>query len=139
MNMPTIDQIARTIDELVHNSALDPFEIDARLYVCDIDGAYLLSQGDNPYQLLEETEKPDNITAMALVVCGYACPHDPSNEKQRPSEHPDRERIRLVTCFDSSGSVKSIMRRADKADQVEDLGSEGEGQLRYALEDWWEE
>jgi hypothetical protein len=134
----TIDKVATTVDELVHRTADDQFEMKARLYGCDPDGAYILGEGDDPYDLLWVTDKPENIDAMALVVTGWASPYNGEDKDNMvaPSKHPERIRIRLVTCLGYEGFA-TIMRRADKPEEVTNMGDEGEGALRDALEAWW--
>ena len=131
--MTTIGTIAKTIDELVHRSTDEPFEIYSRLYGCDDDGAYLLAQHSSPYDLLLATERPKQLNAMALVVVGWA---SPDGSDLPPSQHPERFRMRLVNCL-SGDDFAVVMRRADKPDQAEDLGNQGQGALRDAMEAWW--
>ena len=130
----SITAIAKTIDELVHKTSADPFTLSALLYGCDDDGAYLLSSGDNPYELLETTSRPDSLNAVALVITGFAAPNN--DGEIRPSEHPERIRVRLVNCMSAEGFT-TIMRRANTPDEVEDMGSDGIGAIREAIEDWW--
>lgn len=134
----TIDKIATTVDELVHRTADDPFQMEARLYGCDPDGAYLLGENSDAYALLWGTNKPENIDAMALVVTGWASPYKGKDKDNMvaPSKHPERIRIRLVTCVGHEGFA-TVMRRADNPDEAESMGNDGEGALRNALEAWW--
>lgn len=132
-----ITAMARTIDDLVHNHTNDPFEIDALLYACDNDGAYLLGSNPDPYELLQETQRPSYINAVALVMLGYASPHDPNKPSNiRPSQHPERYRIRIVTMKTIDGFC-NIMRREDDPDEPQDLGGGGEGAICEALDEWW--
>jgi hypothetical protein len=71
---------------------------------------------------------------MAFVVTGWASPT--TDNDTPPSQHPERIRIRLVTAVGYDGFA-TVMRRADQPDEVEDMGDEGEGALRDALEAWW--
>lgn len=135
---PTIQQVALTIDEMVTNTpSNDPFDMEATLFGCDHDGAYILASGGDPYSVLADTPKPSKITAMALLVTGWASPHN-GDDDVRPSQHPERIRIRLVTAVGYDGFA-TVMRRADKPNEVEEMGSEGTGALRDALADWWEQ
>ena len=111
-----ITAMAMTIDDLVHNHADDPFQIDALLYACDNDGAYLLGSNPNPYELLEETERPSYINAVALVMVGYASPHKPESPNVRPSQHPERMRVRIVTMKTIDGFA-NIMGREDDPEE----------------------
>ena len=133
-----ITAMAMTIDDLVHNHTDDPFNIDALLYACDNDGAYLLGKNPNPYELLEETERPSYINAVALVMVGYASPHNPESPNVRPSQHPERMRVRIVTMKTIDGFA-NIMRREDDPDEAQDLGGDGVGAICDALNEWWEQ
>lgn len=133
-----ITAMAMTIDDLVHNHADDPFQIDALLYACDNDGAYLLGSNPNPYELLEETERPSCINAVALVMVGYASPHNPESPNVRPSQHPERMRVRIVTMKTIDGFA-NIMRREDDPEERQDLGGDGVGAICDALNEWWEQ
>ncbi len=130
----SISTIAKTIDELVHKTSADPFTMSALLYGCDNDGAYLLSSGDNPYELLEMTSRPDSLNAVALVITGFASPIN--DENIPPSKHPKRIRVRLVNCMSAEGFT-TIMRRANTPDEIEDMGNDGIGAIREAIEEWW--
>ena len=133
-----ITAMAMTIDDLVHNHTDDPFNIDALLYACDNDGAYLLGKNPNPYELLEETERPSCIIAVAVVMVGYASPHNPESPNVRPSQHPERMRVRIVTMKTIDG-FSNIMRREDEPDEAQDLGGDGVGAICDALNEWWEQ
>ena len=135
--MTTVTQIAKTIDEIVANTpSNDPFSMEATLFGCDDDGAYILASGRDPYEVLCDTPKPSKITAMAFVVTGWASPLNENGDDVLPSQHPDRIRIRLVTAVGYDGFA-TVMRRADQPDEVNDMGEEGTGALRDALEAWW--
>jgi hypothetical protein len=135
--MTTITAIAKTVDELVHRTIDDPFDVFPRIYACDPDGAYILGEDTNPYELLWKTAKPENLTAMALVVTGWASPHKAGEDSDvAPSKHPERVRVRIVTCVGMDGFA-TIMRRANEPDEAEDLGDGGEGAIRDAMEAWW--
>jgi hypothetical protein len=131
--MTTVTAIAKTIDELVHRTADDKFQMDARLYGCDPDGAYLLGESPNPYDLLECIDRPEQLDAVALVVTGYA---SPEGDDIPPSQHPERMRIRLVVCKGIDG-FSNIMRNEANPDEVKDLGDGGVGVMRDAIEEWW--
>jgi len=86
--MPTIAELATAVDEIVHRTADDKFDITATLFGCDNDGAYILGSQGDPYELLWRTNRPDHINAIALVVTGWASPTD--DEDIAPSKHPER-------------------------------------------------
>ena len=131
--MTTVTAIAKTVDELVHRTAADKFQMDARLYGCDPDGAYLLGEAPNPYDLLDYINRPEHLDAVALVVTGYA---SPEGDNIPPSQHPERMRIRLVVCKGIDG-FSNIMRNEANPDEVKDLGDGGVGVMRDAVEAWW--
>ena len=134
--MTTITQIAKTVDEIVHRTAPDKFGMEATLFGCDDDGAYLLGVDNNPYELLWGSKRPDHIKAIALVVTGWASPYKDDSDNVLPSQHPERIRIRMVVCKGIDG-FSTILRRADQPDEAEDMGDEGMGSLRDAMEAWW--
>lgn len=131
--MTTITAIAKTVDELVHRTAEDKFEMDARLYGCDPDGVYLLGEALNPYDLLDYINRPEHLDAVALVFTGYA---SPEVDNIVPSQHPERIRTRLVVCKGIDG-FSNIMRNEDNPDEVKDMGDGGFGVMRDAIEAWW--
>jgi hypothetical protein len=89
--------------------------------------------------LLEETKRPSYINAVALVMVGYASPHNPENpDGIRPSQHPERMRVRIVTMKTIDGFA-NIMRREDDPDEFQDLGGDGQGAICDALNEWWEQ
>ncbi len=134
--MTTLTQIAKTVEEIVHRTAPDKFGMEATLLGCDDDGAYLLGVNGDPYELLWTSNRPDHIKAIALVVTGWASPFKENEGNVPPSQHPDRIRIRMVVCKGIDG-FSTVMRRADQPDEVEDMGDEGQGSLRDAMEAWW--
>lgn len=135
----TITEIATAVDELVHRTADDPFEIDATLYGNFPDGIRKMGYFPDPYALLELTSRPSELDAVALVVTGWASPHVGNDDDSvRPSQHPERIRVRIVACKSIDG-FSTVMRRADTPDEVEDMGSEGVGAMRDAMEAWWAE
>ena len=133
--MTTTTAIAIAVDELVHRTADDKFEIDATLYANFSDGLHLIAEGIDPYAVLELTSRPKEIDAVALVVTGWASPHN-GDDSVRPSQHPERIRVRIVACMGIDG-FSTVMRRADIPDEVEDMGGGGTGAMRDAMEAWW--
>lgn len=131
--MTTISAIAHKVNEIVARETDDPFEFETRLYGCDPDGVYLLGEDSDPYELIWGTPRPNGLTAVALVATGWASPtHDGA---VRPSEHPERIRVRLVACKGMDSFI-SLMTKADEpAEPIEQ--EDGEGALRDALEAWW--
>jgi hypothetical protein len=134
--MTTITQLAKAVDEIVHRTAPDKFGMEATLFGCDDAGAHLLGVNGDPYELLWASNRTDNIKAIALVVTGWASPIEDDGNDVPPSKHPERVRIRLVVCKGIDG-FSTVMRRADTPDEVQDMGDEGTGSLRDAMEAWW--
>ena len=129
---PTLSQVAHKVNEIVARETDDPFEFETRLYGCDPDGVYLLGEDSDPYELIWGTPRPNGLTAVALVATGWA---SPNYDGVRPSEHPERIRVRIVACKGMDSFV-SLMTKADEPDDVHEEGA-GEGGLRDALEAWW--
>ena len=129
---PTLSQVAHKVNDLVARDASDPVEFETRLYGCDPDGVYLLGEDSDPYELIWGTPRPNGLTAVALVATGWA---SPNYDGVRPSEHPERIRVRIVACKGMDSFV-SLMTKADEPDDVHEEGA-GEGGLRDALEAWW--
>lgn len=138
-----ITTMARTIDTIVERETGDNrFNIDAILYGCDNDGAYLIESGhDDPYDVIAVADRPSDLIGAALVVCGWASPYsqDDRDNPVRPSEHPSRIRVRVVVCITDQG-FSTMIRRADcdqQADQTVILSEQPQGALAQVLSDWW--
>jgi len=130
--MTTLTAIAHTVNDKVCRDMDDHYNFEARLYGCDPDGVYLLGTDGDPYDLLANTPRPVGLTAVALVATGWA---SPISDEGRPSEHPERIRVRIVACK-GMDSFTTLMAREDTPEAT-DMGDEGEGGLRDALEAWW--
>lgn len=134
--MTTITQIASTIDELVHRELGDIFDMDARLYVTDPDGAWMIGESHDPYELFygdTAVSIPRGATAMGFVCTGWGAPI--SDGFTPPSQSPNRVRIRITVAYDGFDWT-SIMRREGEntPDIMEDAGV---GRLADAIEEWW--
>ena len=127
------------------------FELDkARLYVMPaaregaasdefaLDDIVLLDQDENPYRLLRRTRHHLPIVAGCLVATGWCAPFclDDEVDARPPSEHPQRQRVRLTVAVTDSG-IASVMRQGDRPDVVHSLPSRGMGDLPDVLEAWW--
>jgi hypothetical protein len=110
----------------------------ARLYVLDTDGGLRLeAEDENPYDLLVVCPRADDVRAAVLVVTGWAAPLGADGQAAcRPSEHPERERIRLGIGVADEGIV-TLMRRASEPGEVMTMGERGVGDIPDALDVWW--
>jgi hypothetical protein len=68
-----------------------------------------LGEGEHPLDHLLGFVAPASWVAMGLVCYGWASP--PAGG--RPSEHPDRQRVRVVTLLDRSGDERSTATMED--------------------------
>ena len=97
--------------------------------------AKVASAGD-AYQLLDDTEMPADVYAVALVTWGWAAPINPTTGHPDgvPSEHPERRRVRLICTQDDTGRGFSRLHFVDTGENVEDNG-EARGPIADALAD----
>lgn len=63
-----------------------------------------LEAGEHPLDHLLGFVAPESWSALGLVCYGWA---SPPSEEGRPSEHPDRLRVRVVTLLDRSGDERA--------------------------------
>ena len=82
-------------------------------------GFRVLAQGEHPLDHLLGFVAPASWSGIGLVCFGWASP--PSGEA-RPSEHPDRRRVRVVTLLDRSGDERATA-RLDDGTVVDEPGS----------------
>ena len=69
-------------------------------------GFRVLEPGEHPLDHLLGFVAPPSWSALGLVCYGWASP--PSEDGTgRPSEHPDRRRVRVVTLLDRSGDERA--------------------------------
>jgi hypothetical protein len=148
--------IARLVEARLHDTlpdaVPDPFRLPRcrllgvaivdpdRLLACDDSALRLDFLGDarNVYDLLDSAAGSIArlYDAAVLVTTGWAAPFDPDGRLTgRPSNHPQRRRIRLVVAVDDDG-VSSVLRFADDPDHPVDPGA-GEGMLAESLADLW--
>lgn len=134
--MTTITQIASTIDELVHRELGDLFDMDARLYVTDPDGAWMIGQSHDPYEMFDgdtAVTRPRGATAVGFVCTGWAAP----TTDMPPSQSPARIRVRITVAYNGS-EWTTVMRR--EGENTPDIMEEaGVGMLADAIEFWWAE
>jgi hypothetical protein len=144
--MSTSLAVARAVDLLVHDDLADPFTLaQARLYVADNDETLtqfaVLDEDENPYRLLMRTRHHRPLGAGCLVVTGWCAPM--SDDEQvaladivRPSEHPERQRVRVSVAITKDG-IASVMRQSDDPHKVCEMPARGAGDLPDVLESWW--
>jgi hypothetical protein len=132
--MTTISNIASTIDDLVHRELGQAFDMSARLYATDPDGAWLIGSADDPYDLFDAT-RPRGTTAVGFVCTGWAAPTDDGDTP--PSQNPERVRIRITVAYNGS-EWTTIMRRQD-TDETMVMEEAGVGRLADAIANWWDE
>ncbi|HVF32494.1 MAG TPA: hypothetical protein VM933_05615 [Acidimicrobiales bacterium] len=68
-------------------------------------GFRVLEAGEHPLDHLLGFVAPESWSAIGLVCYGWASP--PSEAGARPSEHPERRRVRVVSLLDRSGDERA--------------------------------
>lgn len=142
----TTSEIAKEIEEVFHteSDSETPFELGcARLYGVDVSKGKptlsLIGEDEDVYDLISD----ENRALMAgayewalIVTTGWASPLNADGEAEgRPSEHPQRRRVRLA-CIASGKGVASVLRFADEPnDPITDEG-QAVGSLADALQDF---
>jgi hypothetical protein len=93
-----------------------------------------ISQGRDIYQVLEKLS--DDASGLiwdyiAVTTQGWAAPiKNNDSDDTRPSEHPDRIRVFLVSIVNSSREIISILQLENKEPEVDSTGT---GDLADAL------
>ncbi len=143
-------EIAEAIDKKLHGLLKQekppaPFSIkQARLYgvnvKSDCELASLCLIGENPdiYDLMSEVHHARTAKLFHyffFVTTGWAAPigdnGEPSDE--RPSEHPQRRRVRLLLVGSESGEVITVLRFGDNPEEMEIQDENGKGELMNSL------
>ncbi|HUP87163.1 MAG TPA: hypothetical protein VM143_16030 [Acidimicrobiales bacterium] len=70
-------------------------------------GFRVLGAGEHPLDHLLGFVAPPSWTAVGLVCFGWASPPAADGGSGRPSEHPDRRRVRVVTLLDRRGDERA--------------------------------
>ncbi len=100
--------------------------------------------GRDIYTLLENKNakiKLTNKKSFGIITCGWAAPIDNMKNNEdfpRPSEHPERIRVRLVVCADYNG-VASVMRFQNKKNEIVTDEGQAKGSLADAINKLMEE
>lgn len=63
-----------------------------------------LDEGEHPLDHLLGFVAPESWSALGLVCYGWA---SPASDEGRPSEHPERRRVRVVSLLDRSGDERA--------------------------------
>lgn len=96
---------------------------------------WCVAEGD-PYDFLDWVRVDDTVDAVALAVTGWAFPPEaPETWRGRPSQHPQRVRVRSVVVVTADGRQCAAIRRRDSGDLLVD--STGEGPMMRALLSVW--
>lgn len=147
--LPPLSDLARLVEQRLHES-IGTFSMDgARLYGVTLDGATFdarfrlsfLAQHPDVYELLEAPSSAlgKMFDAAAIVTTGWAAPLGPDGEPEGPpSEHEMRRRVRLVVVVADPGAA-SVLRFEDSPeddDVVVDAGS-ASGALASAIDSFW--
>lgn len=75
--------------------------------------------------------------AFGLVTTGWAAPTVDGNDNDvKPSEHPERVRVRLFSFCDTDGRVTSSLRFANKEGEVTYDENQARGSMRDAMLDF---
>lgn len=99
-------------------------------------------QGNDIYDLLGDSYTADiarTSTYIAVLTCGWAAPVEPGDddfdEFIQPSEHPRRRRVRLVITASRHKGVASVLRFADKPNEIMLDEDKAKGSLADAIHD----
>ena len=120
----------------------DPYHMaSAELYAVDeIGDAVKIDQHPNVYGLIAENvgEIPDHATAVVVVTTGWAAPLNENGEVEgAPSEHAQRERVRLSVYVPRDAAPVSVVMFASGRETVTDE-NHATGTLADAIaEMWW--
>ena len=102
----------------------------ASIYYLDVLGEpELLGNHGDIYHLLEDESVVEALLAFKsprflILTCGWASPLDNNDESMKPSQHPDRKRVRLSIAVDDKNIISVIRFKDDKSNpQTETNGS----------------
>ena len=142
---PTAALIAQCFDRLLQTELGSIFELDmARLYAIpkNQNQEIFLAMAENPYELMMTHSRPADTIGGCLVVTGWASPLEsasdtPPNQEIRPSEHPQRQRVRVCVAI-CEDEIATVMRTSDQPDDAKQMSERGMGGIPDVLEAWWE-
>jgi len=134
--MTTHRQVLEHMDSFLESKGIGYHQPEAQAYavLSTADGldVQLLQSDKDVYDLLDTTVIADALRLtdfVALVTCGWATKITDDDTK-RPSEQPDRVRVRLVVVTDKNSKQGSVMRIEGEAEAMFD-----EGQAHGSLAD----
>lgn len=135
--------LALAVDEQVYRPPSDR-EISMRCYGVRLpEGSAtpelrLLEKGEGR-RILRRLRLPRGLTALAVTAAGWRAPMEADGSmEERPSRHPDRQRIHATTVVSGDGELMTVMRTAgvDPSGRVEVMPG-GEGVVPELLQQCW--
>lgn len=110
----------------------------AKIYLDEFDKLKLISEHADIYDLLESDEVATQLDksdlAVLVVTTGWASPRTKEDDDEmRPSEHPERRRVRLSIYANRLGEVASIIRFEDDPNEIVTDEGSATGSLADAI------
>jgi len=112
----------------------------AKIYQDEFDKLKLISEKSDIYDLLESeevaTQLDESDLAVLVVTTGWASPRSKEKDDKddvRPSEHPERRRVRLSIYANRLGEVASIIRFEDDPNEIVTDEGSATGSLADAI------
>ena len=106
------------------------------VYLAQPGGLLMEIAVDDAYEMLADLELPAPTIALGLVVEGWAAPFRSDAVSIRPSQHPERMRVRTTTVIGRSGEY-SVLRYAG-VDEPTAIDGPLEGDLAVAMRYCWD-
>jgi hypothetical protein len=96
-----------------------------------------IASAEDLYQLLEASYNCENYIGLSIHATGWVAPLNEDGEVDvRPSEHPERRRVAVITLATAQG-LGSALAFPDETEIVTDEG-QAEGALAEALLSCWQ-
>lgn len=112
----------------------------AKIYLDEFDKLKLIHEDSDIYDLLESDEVEEQLSetslAVLVVTTGWASPRSKDKDDEddvRPSEHPERRRVRLSIYANRLGEVASIIRFEDDPNEIVTDEGSATGSLADAI------
>ena len=110
----------------------------AKIYLDEFDKLKLIHEDSDIYDLLESdevaTQLDESDLAVLVVTTGWASPRTKQDDDEvRPSEHPERRRVRLSIYANRLGEVASIIRFEDDPNEIVTDEGSATGSLADAI------
>jgi hypothetical protein len=111
---------------------------EAQVFFMKKNGKFkLLTGNENVYEALESVVIPKKAVAILVTTPGWAAPLNQDGEMEgMPSQHPERRRVKLVTCNDGEFAGHA-MAFQDSPDEIETDEGTAQGALAEAIRDAW--